>query len=148
MAGVGRPPYGSPVLCTLEALSHPVPTKRAGASGGGGKIDQRMKGAIVGRTIQISGHSDDTIVIEGNGNGLDEIGCYGTNGENIVLTGEGGQAVRLRVRYGSVWTIEAGPVEEDTPMLAVTIVGGDNGYSAKAVVEDVTTLIHESRAGE
>jgi hypothetical protein len=100
------------------------------------------------RTITISGHSDDSIVIEGNGNGIDEIGCYGTKGESIVVTGQGGQAARLKVRYGSVWSIEAGPLDEDVPMLAVTIVGSDNGYSAKAIIEDVTTLVHEARVSE
>lgn len=89
--------------------------------------------------VTIYGSSDDLIEIEGTEPGCDE---YNADDAHFVLIGPEGQ-VRIRVWYGKrgVWIIAAAPVEEDAPMLPLTIQG--LGYSAVAIVAGVDSVIRE-----
>lgn len=96
------------------------------------------EGKDMSETITVYGSSDDLIEIEGATNRE-----YDSADSHFVLVGRGGQA-RLRVWYTKrgVWAIAAAPVDEDVPMLPVTLTS--EGYSAKATVEGVNTVVREA----
>lgn len=92
-------------------------------------------------TVTVYGSSDDLIEVEGSCAGCDE---YNGEDERFVLTGENGDAVRLRVAYvvPGVWAIAVSPVDEDEAMLPVAVTG--ERYTAKAVIENVRRVVHEA----
>jgi hypothetical protein len=90
--------------------------------------------------VTIYGASDDLVEIEGEAYGCDE---YNTESATFVLTGERGEGVRVSIFYTGpgVWAITASPLDEDVPMLPLTIVG--ERYTAKATVTGVMQVTRE-----
>lgn len=92
------------------------------------------------KTIVISGHSDDLVHVDG----WDAYDEFGSEDATFVISGSDGRAVRVRIRYDGCWRIEVGHVDEDVPMLPVTI-DEMHGYSARATVKDVSLVVREAR---
>lgn len=96
-----------------------------------------QSGAVV-----IYGASDDLIEIEGQVPGCDEYGAE-DDGAQFVLIGDNAQT-RLRITYmpGGVWGITVSQIDEDMAMLPMFI--NSEGYSAKATVQGVRSIVREA----
>jgi hypothetical protein len=96
-------------------------------------------------TITIYGASDDLIEIEGEAAGCDEYPADDADSGSFVLIGTDDRQLRVRVSYGhnGVWVIALSPVDEDVPALTAVVSG--SGYSARATIDDVISVIHEHR---
>lgn len=96
----------------------------------------------MGRTITISGHSDDVINVEGNGSGIDELRPNSKGTATAVVMAEEGRAVRVTMRYKGVWTAEIGQLEEDVP-LAYLALRDAHGYSVAVTIPNVISIVQE-----
>lgn len=105
----------------------------------------------MGRTITISGHSDDTVNVEGNGSGIDELRVKhltDVGGDSYayvtaVIMAEGGRAARVTMRYKGVWTAEVGQLDEDVPLATITVREA-HPYSVSVTVESVISIVQEA----
>lgn len=101
----------------------------------------------MGRTITLSGHSDDIINVEGNGSGIDELHPTGDETKaTAVVMAEDGKAARITMRYSGVWTAEIGQLDEDVPLATIT-VGDAHAYSVEVKIENAISIVQEADRG-
>jgi len=91
--------------------------------------------------IEISGHSDDIIVMQGYYDDEFEDGDIIDIGIAEAAQGQDAQGVRVVMVYAptwarAVWVAQIAPLGEDVNMpWPITVTQAENGYSARVVVE-------------
>lgn len=91
--------------------------------------------------IEISGHSDDVIVMEGHYDDEFEEGAIIDIGTAEATQGQNAQGVRVAMIYapkwaGAVWVAQIAPLDEDVTIpWPITVTPAANGYSTRVVVD-------------
>lgn len=78
--------------------------------------------------ITFRGHSDDIVMIEGNGKGEDEF--YGPHDKEIFATFIVGGQMRIHAIYHGTWCFAIDLIDEDIPLPDWPIKFHMDGYSA------------------